>query len=761
MKRIALILMLTFGFGQAQALISGVDDGGYYYTDSDEAGFSYDFDDITADINKVSVSLGDDSTSSINIGFNFIFYDVSYSSLRVSSNGFISFTNSGSGCCSGEIIPSATAFSDMGAGVAAWWEDLYPRSGSTVHYLKKGTTPNRELIIQFTDVPAYSNSGRNTFQYKLKEADQSIEVHYKELYGDNGNYTIGLQKSATVGLQYYRGVGGNSQNNVPAFTLPHAIKYAQTGVGYSDATGGAKGISKPGESQTVNMDIINREATAVDIQISYISSSPYLTLTGPATYTVNANSTAIIPYSILVSPLSTGQLNGRIRVSSLTNAFDSFEIPLIVFISDVDQLSFGSTNNTEKAKLSDDGKYLVVLSRDDLAGNGKLNSSTDLFLYDVENSNFQQLTQNAAGRHCYNSAISGNGLFAASVCNGNLDPSQPNFDSSNEVYIFDLTANTLKQIGSNIHAGTNVDDISMDHEGSILLFISTDNLESENTDGSEEVFSYRLSNQKIRQLSWFNYVSNVAQLDIDYNGERFVVASRGRPLSGQNNNRRWQIFTGNINSGVDRQITNDSSRDSWQPKISANGKYITFSSQANILSNSSSRYQIYLAEFDGEILKKITNSTSQNSYEPDISADGSKVVFRSQGSFDGANSSSNDEIFVFDVQQDSTTQLTEINENHNALYPSLSANGTHIAFSGTGDWYLGQNPSRSTQLFLISGLEENTVKGYDEPQAPALPIIVFDDSEEVVKKRSTESGGYFSWFLLLLFTGLAFNRKQH
>ena len=73
MKRITLLLMLVFSFGQAQALISGVDDGGYYYTDSDEAGFSYDFDDITADVNKVSVSLSDDSTSSINIGFNFSF----------------------------------------------------------------------------------------------------------------------------------------------------------------------------------------------------------------------------------------------------------------------------------------------------------------------------------------------------------------------------------------------------------------------------------------------------------------------------------------------------------------------------------------------------------------------------------------------------------------------------------------------------------------------------------------------------------------
>ncbi len=760
MKRIALILMLAFGFGQAQALISGVDDGGYYYTDSDEAGFSYDFDDITADVNKVSVSLSDDSTSSINIGFNFSFYDVSYSSLRVSSNGFISFTTSGSGCCSGEIIPSTTSFSDMGAGVAAWWEDLNPRNGGSVHYLSKGTAPNRELIIQFTDVPAYSNSGRNTFQYKLLEADHSIEVHYQELFGDNGNYTIGVQKNSTIGLQYYRGAGGNSQNDVPMFTLPHAIKYSQRSIGYTEARGLEKVIIKSGESQSLNMELLNIEANALDIEIEYVTNSAFLTLTGPLSYTVNANSTAVIPYTLLVSPLSTGELTGRIRISSLTNQFETFEIPVIIFILEIDQLSFGSTNNTEKAKLSDYGKFLAVLSRDDLAGNGKINSSTDLFLYDVENSDYQQLTNNAAGRHCFNTAISGNGLFVAAVCNGNLDPSQPNFDSSNEVYVFDLTANTLKQIGSNIHAGTNVDDISMNHEGSTLLFISTDNLESNNADGSEEVFSYRLSNQKFRQLSWFNYGSNVAQLDVDYNGERFVVASRGRPLSNQNNNRRWQIFTGDIGSGVDRQITNDSSRDSLQPKISANGEYVTFSSYANILSNSNNRYQIYLAEFDGEILKKITNSSSQHSYEPDISADGSKVVFRSRGSFDRANSASNDEIFIFDVQQSSTTQLTEINENHHAVYPSLSANGTHIAFSGTGDWHTGENPSRSSQLLLITGLEENTVKGYDEPQAPALPIIVFDDSEEATKKRVTASAGYFTWFLLLFFTGLAFNRKQ-
>ncbi|PIQ39209.1 MAG: hypothetical protein COW58_12880, partial [Thalassolituus sp. CG17_big_fil_post_rev_8_21_14_2_50_53_8] len=183
MKRIVLGFFLSMSLANVSAYQSGTDAGGYRYIDSAEEEVTYEFADISANPDSGTLSLGDDQSTLINIGFSYKFYDVDYTQLYVSSNGFISFTSSNQGCCSGHQIPGNNAFSRLGAGIAAWWEDLNPGSGGTVHYLLSGTAPERVLIIQFKNVPAFGNSGRNTFQYKLYEGKEVAEVHYQELYG--------------------------------------------------------------------------------------------------------------------------------------------------------------------------------------------------------------------------------------------------------------------------------------------------------------------------------------------------------------------------------------------------------------------------------------------------------------------------------------------------------------------------------------------------------------------------------------------------
>tara|TARA_B110000211_G_C14077401_1_gene552847 strand:+ start:118 stop:2418 length:2301 start_codon:yes stop_codon:yes gene_type:complete len=761
MKRITLALMLTFGLGQAHALVSGLDDGGYYYKDSDESGFSYDFDDISSDTNRILISLSDDSSRSIPVGFNFSFYDVVYSTLNVSSNGYISFTSGSNGCCSGKVIPSADSNSRMGAGIAAWWEDLNPRSGGSVEYLTKGTSPNRELIIQFTDVPAYSNSGRNTFQYKIKENDNSVEVHYKELYGDSGSYSIGVQKNSTIGLQYYYGQGGNAQNSVPAFSLPHAIKYEQKDVGYSESNSEIKTTLYPGQNKSLNLELINRKSQATDIEVETVAVTSGLSIVPAITnFNVGANSSFVLSYLVEVTPTALGTLNGTIRVSSSNGSFETFDVSITINISNIEQLSFGSTNNTTKPKISDDGKLLVVLSRDDLAGNGKLNSSTDLFLYDVENASYKQLTSNAAGRVCSNSAISGDGNFAAAVCNGNLDLSKPNNNATNEVYVFNLLEETLFQLGADLHANTGVDDLVMSKDGNVILFIANDNLTGENSDRSAEVFSYNLSSQEYTQLSWFNYSFDVANVDIDNNGERFVVSSKGNPFN-ENQINNLQVFSGEINKGVNRQITKFENRQSGLSKLSANGEFIVFTSNMDLTSPFSSRNQIYLTDFKGREFIQITKSQSYNSAYPDISADGSKVIFISEGSYDGANRASNYELFIYDARKEAIKQLTEVNDSRDVSALSITANGSRIAFSGLADWDTGENPARSEQLFLISGLEENSVRGFKE-DVIKLPSYSsnLDEYEENNKRNIMAATGSVSWFFIGVLSLLAIRKRK-
>lgn len=49
------------------------------------------------------LSSGDDVNDVVSIGFDFTFYGITYNTVNISSNGFLSFTDFGNGCCGGEL----------------------------------------------------------------------------------------------------------------------------------------------------------------------------------------------------------------------------------------------------------------------------------------------------------------------------------------------------------------------------------------------------------------------------------------------------------------------------------------------------------------------------------------------------------------------------------------------------------------------------------------------------------------------------------
>jgi hypothetical protein len=90
------------------ALTGGPDAFGYRFIDSNESGGpTYNFEDISG--TGTSLYLGDDSMSgAVPLGFSFNYYGVSYTSIDISSNGFLTvLAGQYHGCCSG--LPSPLA----------------------------------------------------------------------------------------------------------------------------------------------------------------------------------------------------------------------------------------------------------------------------------------------------------------------------------------------------------------------------------------------------------------------------------------------------------------------------------------------------------------------------------------------------------------------------------------------------------------------------------------------------------------------------
>lgn len=191
----------------------------------------YDVDDtVTPDYEDLSstgtaFTAGDDTLTTLPIGFSFEFYGETYTEARVGSNGFLTFLSStATGCCSGQDLPNPTFPNGL---VAGWWDDLDCGNAATpptLFYETLGSAPNRRFVVQFADVDHYPSGNQVTLEYKLFEGSNVVEVHYVAAPNDGSNHTAGIEnQDGTVGFNYYRGAD--------PLPTPLAIRYTPAGLG--------------------------------------------------------------------------------------------------------------------------------------------------------------------------------------------------------------------------------------------------------------------------------------------------------------------------------------------------------------------------------------------------------------------------------------------------------------------------------------------------------------------------------------------------
>ena len=156
-----------------------------------------------------ALRLGDDSSRRISLGFDFSFYGTTYNSAYVSSNGFLSFTSSNNGCCSGYSLPN-TYIPNSIYGV---WTDLI--SGTNPYVQTTGTQGNREFIVGYYGTGEYGVFGNNaTFEIQLFETSNKIQLVYGDINMRYHTFTSGIMGSNnTQYLQIYNGRDGSAVSN--------------------------------------------------------------------------------------------------------------------------------------------------------------------------------------------------------------------------------------------------------------------------------------------------------------------------------------------------------------------------------------------------------------------------------------------------------------------------------------------------------------------------------------------------------------------
>lgn len=232
----------------AQADTSGPTPSGYTWIDTNPPDPTTTFDWLDASGGTVIPSTDcDDCADVVPLPFTFYYFEVPYSAVVISTNGMLSFATDDTADCNGNYnwdnsgaghpIPHDDAnCGDDGWGrnplIAAWFDDLDPGECGDVYYQTFGSAPNRTFVVQYNDVChndcSLCEPGEGiTFEILLFEGSNDIKFQYMDAFFgtepilksappkdgrsvsgaiedmNNGNSaTVGLDKDATVGLQY-------------------------------------------------------------------------------------------------------------------------------------------------------------------------------------------------------------------------------------------------------------------------------------------------------------------------------------------------------------------------------------------------------------------------------------------------------------------------------------------------------------------------------------------------------------------------------
>ena len=233
---------------------------------------------------------------------------------------------------------------------------------------------------------------------------------------------------------------------------------------------------------------------------------------------------------------------------------------------------------------------------------------------------------------------------------------------------------------------------------------------------------------------------------ISADGRYVAFKSRASNLVSGDTNDYWDIFvhdrqtneTSRVSVATDSTQGND---DSSNPFISADGRYVTFTSLAsNLISgDTNGQWDIFVHDRQTNETSRVsvaTDSTQGNdtSLVPSISADGRYVTYMSLASnLISGDTNGVDDIFVHDRQMSQTSRVSVATDgtqgNNDSSAPFISADGRYVTYmsrasnliSGdtNGQWDIFVHDRQMSQTSRVSVATDGT-QGNNDSSAPFI-----------------------------------------
>lgn len=301
-------------------------------------------------------------------------------------------------------------------------------------------------------------------------------------------------------------------------------------------------------------------------------------------------------------------------------------------------------------------------------------------------------------------SISADGNYVAfSSGADNLVPGDTNGFA--DVFVRDLSSNTVELVSvSSDGSGANGDsgDPSISSDGRYVAFSSSaSNLVQGDTNGCSDVFVFnRLTGAtNIISISDASEIGNgdTTQPSISADGRYVAFTSFANNLVSDDNNNFNDVFVHDMVSGTTKlisvSVTGDKGNyDSSGPSISADGRFIAFSSCSNNLvpDDNNGFSDVFVYDQNSGMVKRVSVSSNGvegngDSFESSISGNGQYIAFTSSANnLVILDSSFRQDVFVYDQNTGKTERVSILTSggeiNIDSHEPSISSNGRYVAF---------------------------------------------------------------------------------
>ncbi len=350
------------------------------------------------------------------------------------------------------------------------------------------------------------------------------------------------------------------------------------------------------------------------------------------------------------------------------------------FVLAIESIAIVSTDSTgvqgndksQNPSISQDAKYVAFESQSDNLVEEDSNSNWDVFIKEADTGKTARVSTNSEGNE------------------GNGRSRYPSVSADGRYVSYDSDAKNLVADDGN----SRIDVFVKDTETNQTIRVSTDSSGEEGNKSSKKP-------------------------SISSNGRFVAFESDAQNLigDGADNNTSTDIFVNDTQTNKTSRVSTSSAGsevddDSYNPSMSADGRYVAFRSKASNLvdDDTNTKDDVFVKDTQtGTTTRVSTNSAglegNNESRDPSISTDGRFVAFRSKASnLVDDDTNSNSDIFVKDLQTNTisreSTDLFDLEGNGDSYYPSISSDGRYLAFRSRADNLVDDDSNERADIFV-------------------------------------------------------------